>query len=92
MAKHPPSILAPFLWSYNLEKLDLDRNKGIIVRQVIKYGDLAHWRWLIDQYGREEVRRIVEQIPETDLRPSLKNLLKIIFGIKHFLHARRGLR
>jgi len=91
MAK-PPSFLAPFLWSYDLAALDLKRDKKVIISQVIKYGDLNHWRWLIEHYGKEEVRRIITQIPETDLRPSLRQLLKIIFGIEHFLRARRGAR
>jgi len=92
MAKRLPSFLKPFFWSYNWEALELEKDKEVIIRQTIKYGDLQHWRWLINQYGLEEVRGVIKRVPETDLRPSLQKLLKLILGIDHFLYARRGVR
>lgn len=52
---HPPKSLQAILWSADVNRLDLEKDKGYIINQVLLYGDLGELRWLFTTYGRKEV-------------------------------------
>lgn len=87
-----PSFFGPILWSYEISKIDIKKDKKTIVVQAINYGDLRHWRWIARQYGAGEVRRILSEVPVTELRPRVRRLAALIFGITHWNDAPRGAR
>lgn len=82
----PPS-LRPFLWSYDIERLDVDEHQRDVIANVIAYGDLKHWRELLRLYGRDGVSRIVGKLLQTELRPSVKHLAELLFRIPHNHHV-----
>lgn len=53
--KHPPKILQPFLWSTNVELLDIDRDKSYIIHQILLYGTFKELRWLLTTYSKKEI-------------------------------------
>ncbi len=85
-----PSFFKPILWSYDFSKIDIKKNKKTIIVNGINYGDLKHWKWLIKNYGRENVRGELKKISATELRPGARKLAGIIFSIKNFNYAHRG--
>lgn len=87
-----PEFFRPLLWSYDFSKIDPDRDKKLIVVNAVNYGDLIHWRWLINFYGKENVKKILSEIPVTELRPQVRSLISLMFGVEKFSYAPRGVK
>jgi hypothetical protein len=85
-----PEEFRPLMWSYDFDHIDAARDKTAIVVQAINYGTLAHWRWLVENYGRDSVREILGTIPATTLRPRARRLAALIFSVDRFNYAPRG--
>ena len=85
-----PETFRPLLWSYNFNRVDPERNRKIIIVQAINYGTLAHWRWLVQRYGRDAVRQLLTTVPATELRPRARHLASLVFGVERFNYAPRG--
>lgn len=47
------------LWSYDVDQLDLDRNRELIITQLLNYSNWEAVRWLYRTYGEAEIRRVV---------------------------------
>ncbi|MBL7154974.1 MAG: hypothetical protein ISS88_00505 [Candidatus Portnoybacteria bacterium] len=90
--KNLPSFFRPLLWSYNFDSIDLEKDKKTIIVNTINYGDLKHWRWVVKCYGKETIKKILTEIPATELRPRVRNLAALIFSIENFNYAPRGTR
>lgn len=56
--KAVPKSLQPILWSTDVKKLDLSRDKGYIIHQVLIYGTLAEIRWLFSTYTKSQVIKV----------------------------------
>lgn len=80
----------PLFWSYS--KLDILKNKKTIILNLINYGDLKEWSWLVGQYGRKDIKKVLSTIPATALRARVRPLVGVIFNIKKFNYAPRGFR
>lgn len=87
-----PDFLRPLFWSYDFDSLDLEKHQKIIILNVINYGDLKHWRWISDYYGKDNVGQVLSEAPVTELRPQVRKLAAVIFNIKEFNHAPRGVK
>jgi hypothetical protein len=85
-----PDYFKPILWSYDLDKLNLEKNKKTVIVSVINYGDLKHWRWLKENYGKKAVCEVLAKIRASEIRPGARRLASIIFGINQFNYAPRG--
>ena len=58
-----PKSVENVLWSYDVNKIDLDLHKKLIISQVLNFGTRAATDWLFKTYEPEEIRKIAEQIP-----------------------------
>ncbi len=87
-----PENLKPLFWSYNFENLDREKDKRLIVIQIINYGNWSQWKWLVDNYRREEVKRIIESIPAASFRLGAFKLISSLLTIKKLSDAPRGSR
>jgi hypothetical protein len=87
-----PEIFRPLLWSYRFEDIDPVAHEQEVMINTINYGDLEHWRWLINRYGVLEVKRVLTTIPVTEIRRHVRRLVSILFGISEheFNHTPRG--
>lgn len=85
-----PEIFKSLLWSYRFSGIDPKRQEKTVIVQTINYGDLRHWRWIGDFYGKDEVRRVLTSVPVSELRPGARKLAALIFSITAFNHAPRG--
>jgi hypothetical protein len=69
------NFLKPFLWSYNLKKLDLEKNKEKIIFNILNFGNKKATDWLFKFYSKKEIIKIFNK---TKINLWQKNL--IIFG------------
>lgn len=88
--KKLPESFKPLLWSLKWDALDTEKDKEDIIVAAVNEGNLEHWRWIIETYGKEEIRRVLAKRLETEFHPESRNLAKVIFSIPHFRHARGG--
>lgn len=74
-------------WSYRFRDLDQRKDASLVVKQILMYGDLPQWRWMMKQYGVRTIRSVLAKTYQTELRPSLVELCKTVFNVTP--HARR---
>ena len=87
-----PEFFRPLFWSYRFEGVDPRRDKTLIIRQTVLYGDLTHLRWVVEHYGRAEVGRILSTLSPGEIRPSAQKLFSLLFDVSFSSHAPRGTR
>lgn len=83
-----PASFRPLLWSFRWEDIDIERDKEDIIVNTINEGTLDQWRWIIDMYGREAIRGILEGRMETEFHPESRRLAEIVFLLSRLRHAR----
>ena len=77
-----PSFLQPYLASYDLKKMGRQRDKKIIITEILNKGDDTAIKWLGKNYTQEEIRAVVASpIRGMWLSEILTYWLKI-FGLK----------
>jgi hypothetical protein len=84
-----PESFKPLLWSYKFSEMDPEKHKETIITNVLNYGDLDQWRWLIKTYGRKQLKEIIESMPASQFRKPVVTLLSLLLGIK-FKYATRN--
>jgi hypothetical protein len=85
-----PNTFRPFFWSYRFDSLDPRRDKKTVIVQLINYGTLAHWGWLVREYGVGEIRRTLQSVQATEINPATRALASLLFSISHWRNAPRG--
>ena len=85
-----PENLSSILWSYDLGKLDLEKNRRVILVSVINYGDWNQWRWLIKTYGSTVVREELKKMSPTAFRPGALKLISLLLKVSITQHARKS--
>lgn len=87
-----PDFFRPILWSYDFNKIDLEKNKKAIILNTINYGDLRHWKWIAENYGNYAVREVIGGVSSTEFRSRALRLAGLIFSIKNFNDTPRGVK
>lgn len=54
----PPSV-ASCLWSYDLDALDLKKDRRTVITQVFNYGNWEAVKWVRSRYSDEEIKDTV---------------------------------
>lgn len=77
-----PSYLQTYLASYNLSGLDVEKDKQLIITEILNKGDQRAYEWLYKTYSTKEVQEIVKKpIRGMWLESSLRYWLKM-FNLK----------
>ena len=77
-----PESFRHLLWSYRFSEIDPEEHKKTIIVNVLNYGDLDQWRWLIKTYGRKQLKEILKSFPSSEFRKPVVILLSLLLGIK----------
>ena len=85
-----PSFFKPLFWSYKFSSIDLQKNKRTIIINTINHGGWDHWLWVLKFYGKENVKNIIEEIPQTEFRAPALKLISLLLGIKKLKYASRS--
>jgi len=77
-----PQYIKPFLWSFDLAKIDLKKDKKRIISNVLNFGTKQATDWLFSVYSREDIRlAIASPLPGEWSAKSL-NFWTLVLGIK----------
>lgn len=85
-----PKDIKPLLWSYKFSKIDPIKNKQIIIISIINYGNWEQWKWLIKIYGKQNLKKIIVNIPKSAFFERPVELISLLLGIKKFKYASRS--
>lgn len=86
--KRPPLSFRPLLWGLDWDRLSIIRDKHDIILNIVNEGSLDQWRWIIDTYGKEAIRRILEKRLATEFHPESRHLARVLFNVKRYRNAR----
>ena len=87
-----PSFIQPFLWSYDVEKLDIERDKKRIITNVLNLGTAQATKWLFGVYGREDIKETVANPLIGEWSKKSLNFWSIIFNIKSVSIGKRAVQ
>lgn len=77
-----PPFVRPFLWSYDIERLDRQADKKRIITNVLNLGTKKATDWLENVFERDELREALEYpLPGEWNRKSL-HFWSLIFDVK----------
>ena len=54
-----PSFLQPYLASYELSNLDPQRDRKLIITEVLNKGDGKALEWLTQNYSKKDIEKVV---------------------------------
>lgn len=83
-----PFFVKPFLWSYDISRLNLDKDSKIIITNILNLGDEKAVNWLFSRYSRKDIiKSLKDPLPGWWDKKSL-NFWSVIFNQK-FLAKKR---
>jgi len=85
-----PKDFKYLFWSYDFSSIDPKKDKERIIVNVINYGQWKHWKWLIKTYGKDNLKRTIENIPMTEFRERALRLISLLLDIKEFKYVSRS--
>lgn len=77
-----PESFKPFLWSYDFEKLDLIKNKKIIILNLLNFGTKECTDELLKLYDRAEIKTAIRNSYESEWDKKSLNYWSYIFSVK----------
>lgn len=86
-----PDRFNKILWSYDISQLDTEEDQRLIIINTINYGDLEHWRWISNHYGKDTVKDVLRRVPGHQLRKRVRPLVSILFDLEVFNDTPRSL-
>ena len=79
-----PQIATHLLWEYDLDSLDFNASRSIVIERVIERGNLEDWRAIFDYYGKEAIREVA--LSSKQLSPKDKKFTAVFLD-STLLHA-----
>jgi len=76
-----PQSVKAVLWSYNWNALEVQKDKKIIISQVLNFGSEEAIKWLFKQYGLTDVEQIANTIPLFQWNKKSLSLWKLVLSI-----------
>ena len=89
-SRNVPGWFQKFYWWGDVSKIDLENDKRTVIVQLINHGAWSQWKWLVQKYGIEQLKKIIREIPASEFRLSALRLISLLLGIKRMKYASRG--
>ena len=77
-----PSFVHPFLWSYDIEGLDLLENRERIITNVLNLGTTKAVDWLFRVYSEKEIKEMVANPLPGEWNNKSLNFWRIILEVE----------
>ena len=81
MSPLTPQSVKAVLWSYDLNTIEVQKDKKLIIFQVLNFGSEDAIKWLFKEYGFSVVEKEAESIPLNQWSKKSLSLWKIIFSL-----------
>jgi len=77
-----PSYVKPFLWSYDIEKIDLLEDKKRIIINVLNLGTARATDWLFKTYDQKDIKKTLSNPLPGEISDKSLNYWSLILNIK----------
>ena len=77
-----PEFLKSNFWSYKLESLDKDKDKNLIIFNILNFGGYEAWLWLFKNYSHSQIKEAIKKSVATAWFKSSINLWQNVFDVK----------
>lgn len=77
-----PQSVRVTLWSYDVDRMDIDRDKDLIITQVLNYGTKEATDWLRETYSREDIAKNIAHPRAGQWNKKSLNFWSIVFDVK----------
>lgn len=77
-----PAFVHPYLYSYNIDDLDVSRHAGVIIRSILVLGNQQSVDWMKGQYSRDQIREVIEKQIVSDWNRKAMNYWSLIYGVQ----------
>ncbi len=77
-----PAEFQRLLWSYDMKKMDADRNKDEVITQVLNYGSWIDVKLLEQMYSEKDIRDVIAAPQRGVWFEKVLNFWTIVLGIK----------
>jgi len=74
-----PDNFKTILWSYDFPLCDPLKMENTVITNAISYGNLDHWQWIKSFYGARNVKRVLDTVSDSAIRPSARKLANLMF-------------
>lgn len=81
MSPLTPQSVKAVLWSYDLNTIEVQKDKKIIIFQVLNFGSEEAIKWLFKRYSFEVVEQVANTIPLFQWNKKSLSLWKLILSI-----------
>lgn len=88
--QHLPEFFEPLFWDIHFSSVNPETDARRILERTINHGEWRHWLWIFRYYGKEKLRRMIHEIPETEFRKPALKLISLFLGIKKMKYASRS--
>ena len=85
-----PQEFKQLFWSYKFSSINPEKHKRTVIINTINYGRWEHWRWIIKNYGKKEVKQVIEKTPASEFRKRVLKLICLLLKIKKLKYASRS--
>lgn len=76
-----PTFIKPFLWSYNTDKIDLEKHKDRIIINILKFGTPQATNWIEQTYSKQEIKEVLKGPVALELDPKSRAYWSLIYGV-----------
>ena len=88
--RNVPKWFQKFYWWGNTSDMDLERDKKTVVVQLINNGSWSQWKWLTRTYGKEALKKTIQETPASEFRSGALKLISLLLGINRMNYASRS--
>jgi len=77
-----PQFFKPLFWWCHFSSISPQEYKKTIIVQTLNYGAQKHLNWIIKRYGEREIKKIVEDMPESEFNSQGRERVFKVLKIK----------
>ena len=77
-----PSYIHPFLWSYDVSKMDLNKNKKRIITNVLNLGTARATDWLFETYNKKDIKSAITNPFPGEWNKKSLNFWSVVLNVK----------
>lgn len=85
-----PNFLQPYLWSYDLDQLDLERDREVIITNILNLGNEMAVKWLFAAYPKKLIKETIENAKSGFWHDKSLKFWSLIFGLQYHPELTRG--
>ncbi|MFH1326482.1 MAG: hypothetical protein ABIH48_03365 [Candidatus Falkowbacteria bacterium] len=79
--KRIPLYVRPFLWSYDVKKMDVKKDKKRILTNILNLGTTKATKWALSTYSKREIKDILRRPLPGEWNDKSLNFWSFLFNV-----------